>query len=332
MVQRDLISEFAKFLRTHTLAPPELPARVVVGILLGIVGASLIASQYQHVVHTDFGVSWIGAKAILEGVDPYPLVGRGRPFDYGWPLVYPGTALVALLPFGLLTEKGAATIFVGVSTFLLAFGITRNGWYLLPIFATEAFTNSARLGQWNIILTAALFFPWLASLSVVKPQVGLPVLFGSRSIHSWAWAVLAGLFLLAVSFIVLPNWFREWLPLVRELKHMDPPITRFGGFLILLALLKWKRPEARLLLLLACMPQTPAWYGALPLFTIPKNFTESILLAVVASVGGYLGAWLVPSGLSENEFYSFLGSLYVLTMFLPALILVLLRENSAQGQ
>src|SRR5688500_20281127 len=119
-------------------------------------------------------MAWYGAGALANGDNPYSLVGPGRAFDFWSLLIYPATALVAVMPLMALSEHAAAIVFVAFSTFLLAFGVTRNVWHLLPLFLTEPYANSARLGQWSILLTAFLFFPLLGLLLCAKPQPAIP--------------------------------------------------------------------------------------------------------------------------------------------------------------
>ena len=52
-----------------------------------------------------------------------------------------------------------------------------------------------------------------------------------------------------------------------------------GGFLLVFSAAKWRRPEARLLLALACIPQTTLAYEALPLFLIADSWTEAAILS-----------------------------------------------------
>ncbi len=292
----------------------------------------IIARQYglDPNFHTDFGVAWFGARGILGGFDPYPLVGAGLPFNYRWPLVYPAPALVAVTPLALLSEKYAAMAFVGVSTFLLAFGATRRDWHLLPLFGTEAFMNSVRLGQWSIVLTAALFFPWLAVLTAAKPQAGIPILAGSTNRSAIVAAASGGVLLMVAGFILLPGWFPAWMKTIGTLQGIDPPITRFGGVLVLLCLLRWRRPEVWLILTLACMPQTPAWYSTLPLFVIPATLTESVLLAAAAAVGiiFVLTTYFNPESMAELN--AFTGSVQIFTIYLPAVALILRRRNQGE--
>ncbi len=65
----------------------------------------------------------------------------------------------------------------------------------------------------------------------------------------------------------------EWLQLLRSSTgHMQPLLfTPTTGVLVFLVLLRWRRPEAWLLLSVAIVPQTWWWYNVLMLFTIPGS-------------------------------------------------------------
>ena len=65
---------------------------------------------------------------------------------------------------------------------------------------------------------------------------------------------------------------------------MTAPVTYVtaGGPLILLALLRWRRPEARLLVALGCIPHTTMLYEALPLFLVARRWQEGVLLAALS--------------------------------------------------
>jgi len=298
-------------------------------LAIALVGAYLIHFEYGRLpdFHTDFGMAWYGAGALAKGDNPYALIGPGRAFDYQWPLIYPATALVTVMPLMALSEHAAAVIFVALSTFLLAFGLTRNGWHLLPLFITEPYANSARLGQWSILLTSFLFFPWVGLVLSAKPQTAIPLLLATRSRRAILLTLIGVLILGGISLALFPAWPVAWIEGVRNARFMDPPITRFGGFLVLVALLRWRRPEAWLIVALACMPQAWGWYNTLPLFTIPATWRESVAMAVVATAG----AWIASSSLhpvsSVAELYDWIGTLIVFSAYLPATLLVLRRAN-----
>ena len=191
---------------------------------------------------------------------------------------------------------------------------------------------SVELGQLSLLLTAALFIPILGFLVVVKPQAGLPVAAAIRDRRALAIAALIGVILVVMSLAILPRWPLEWFAIIKNDPRYLPPIFRIGGFLMLLALLRWKRPEAWLLLVTALLPQSVTYYYLLPLFTIPRNFAESLALAAVSTAGIYLGAVVMPHGLTGIPFYEFSGNVAMLSVYLPCLILLLIRENAPSAK
>lgn len=310
----------------------DLRYRIAISALLATFAAWLILQQYRMnpEFHSDFGLVWYGARALISGVDPYPLVGPGRTYDFGWPLYYPATSFVAAIPIAWLPESAAATLYVAVATFLLAFGITRRSWHLLPLFASEAFVSSARLGQWSLIFTAALFFPTLAALSLAKPQAALPILAASTRWRSFVAAILGGTVMIIASLILLPSWPAEWLRIVGNAEGLSMPITHFAGFMVLFVLLRWRRPESWLILVTACMPQSWGFYNTLVLFTIPGTLTEAVALLAIAAVGSGLGGFILPADLTKAGFYDWVGGIIVVSVYLPAVAIVLRRPNRGE--
>ena len=107
-----------------------------------------------------------------------------------------------------------------------------------------------------------------------------------------------------------------------------PAVGRPGGFALVLGLLRWRRPEARLLVALSLVPQTLFIYDALPLFFIPRRASEAIAL-VVLSHFGFLMALNQPNVGSVDAQIMVVGNWVVWCLFLPALLMVLLRPNVA---
>ena len=87
-----------------------------------------------------------------------------------------------------------------------------------------------------------------------------------------------GRLLVGLCFLVWPGWVPEWLASVARTPHKSH-LLRPGGFLLLLALLRWRRPEARLLAVLSLMPQTTALYEALPLALAAERKVEAAAFA-----------------------------------------------------
>ena len=303
----------------------EREPRFILALIAAVYGMWLVHNQAQ----TDFGMVLFGARTLIAGGDPYTAIGPHGAYHYPHAFIYPATALVALTPFTLLPTDVATLLWVGGCSALLAYGITRKHWYLLPMFASESFLNNARLGQWSLLFTAMFFFPSVAIFSAVKPQAALPMLVASpHHRRTITYAVGGALTLLLVSFMLMPDWPRHWLANVRSTQYLVAPIVRPAGMVLaVLMVSRWRRWETWLILALACVPQTEAWYGVLPLFLIPATLLESALLAVVSTVGHFVGALLLPMSLPPTAFLDYLGNVLILTMYLPAAIFVFLRPN-----
>lgn len=275
----------------------------------------------------DIEQALFGARAMLAGHDPYRLVGPGRAFDWPWPLYYPGTALAALIPLAWLPRAVARLLFVGFSAGALGYALSARGRAQLPAFVSSAFLVAAGAAQWSPLLTAGSVTPALAWLLAAKPNVAAALLFGSNRRGVWVAALGGALGLVAVSLVLLPNWPREWLAILRTVPGMTFPIAHRGGPLLLLALLRWRRPEARLLLGLALVPQNMVIYETVPLFLIPRTFRESLMLALLSTLAlAFTFAFvpLTPHSMVENYYQ---GDVLVALLYLPALIMILRRRN-----
>jgi len=279
--------------------------------------------------HSDFGQAWFGARAMLGGGNPYALIGPRLQFDWLWPLFYPGTTLVVSIPLVILPELYAATVFVGVSAGLLAFAVTKDGWYRLPLFLSSAFVIAVRAAQWSPLMTAALCVPALAWVVAAKPNIGIVLLAFSRSFRGVLIALLGGALLTALSLILLPGWPADWIANVRGAHQFTILLTRWGGVLVLLALFRWRRPEARLIVALACIPQTAYWYEALPLLLIPATYRESLTLSLLSAFGFLLERYLV--GNQPNVAFRDVGTLMIWFLYLPATFMVLRRPNTGEA-
>jgi hypothetical protein len=295
--------------------------------------AALVHTTYWAIpnFHSDFEQSWFGASALLHGANPYALVGPGRAFEWPWRLFYPPTALVAVSPLTLFSPEFASVVFVWTSTFALALGVTATSWHRLPLFASASFVYSARLAQWSILFTAALFIPALATLVIAKPQSGFAVLISSVSRQTWKWAGVGALILLTVSLGLAPTWPAQWWESVRSATDVTPPIIWLGGPLVFLALLRWRRPEAWVILGLACVPQTIGWYGALTLLAVPRTYREACVLSLVSTMGVMITDLVTSSASTFQESLRINGGLMIAFCYVPAVISVLRSPNQGES-
>jgi hypothetical protein len=310
--------------------PPTRILRLFLAVAVGAAGAAIhLLQQRARPDHPgDFGVAWFGARMLFEGRNPYRLIGPGLEYEWPWAPLYPATAMVVAMPVAMFEQLLATMLFVGISAALFTFAITRDGWSRLPVLVSYPFIIAVAAAQWSPLVASAFFLPVVGSVLIAKPTLGGAVAFAS----DWATqraAVLGGLVILALSFWFMPHWFGEWRVAVgRDMSALTPPMLRRGGFVLLLALLRWRQPEARLLLVMAIVPQTSSWYEIVPLFIVARTANESMVLAIFSSLG-WLSQDYLMTATNGTEFISQVGHLMLAFGYIPALIIVLRRSNAS---
>lgn len=322
--------------------------RIAVAIALGLVAAALawVTIRRPH-YWPDLVLPWTGARLLLGRQNPYTALPGGLPEPFTAPLFYPLPALLTILPVAWLPLPLAGAAFAGLSIALLAFALARGGWWRLWMLASPSAVFAVSLGQWaplvtlGALLAAATYDPSHASRAgrtsaggrlvsgvisgwcyTLKPNLGAAAWLARPT-----WRAAAGVLVaLAVSAAVLPGWLGAWRANLGGLDkgHTAPMLTLLGAP-ALLALLRWRRPEARLVATLACMPQLLMWADQLPLLVlVPRTRNEAIILNLCACLGFLV--WL--AGLHPGDLYVPKAAPYVLaTTYLPCLVMVLRRPN-----
>jgi hypothetical protein len=299
-----------------------LHRRVVIALVIGACGAYLAWPGVGVVGASDFNQLWYGARALLQGGSPYAAVGPGRTFDWPFPLFYPLPAVLVAVPFTVLSPAGASMLFSAIAAALLAWVFTRGAPYRLAALLSFSFYYAAAISQWSPLLIASVLIPSLGFLLVVKPTIGMALW-----LYKPHWqAVAGGALLLVVSLVVRPEWPLEWMQTFGAGAHIKAPVTTLGGPLVFLALLRWRRPEARLLVALACVPHTTLLYETLPLFLVPESWRQSILLVALNWIAQILVITFQPyDSLADRARMS--ASLSMALLYLPCLIMILRRPN-----
>jgi hypothetical protein len=276
----------------------------------------------------------VSARALAGGADPYAIVGPGRAFDWPWPQYYPATAFVALLPLAALPLRLAEIGFVALSAGGLTLVVLRRCPERMPILASGAFLWALVWEQWSPALVAAALTPAVAGLLSAKPTTGLALLAGAPSWRAVRPAAIGAALLAAIALALHPAWPLRWLESFGGHAHFVAPITRLPlGPLVLVALLRWRRPEARLLVALACVPQTNAVNDVLPLFLVTSTFGESLLLAVTTHVVGFVQFEALraiprpPDLVAFSAYCARSADWLVLGAYLPAVAMVLRRPS-----
>jgi hypothetical protein len=173
---------------------------------------------------------------------------------------------------------------------------------------------------------ASATLPWLTVAWIAKPSVGA-ALFAAWP--SWRVA-LAGVVITIATFAVWPGWVPEWRAAIGTTHHLFPLLLRPGGWLLLLAWLRWRSPHGRLLGTLAIVPHTAMPYDLLTLAVLLRTRKEWIVgtgLAWISYLAVRIFAWIPPS--RDHDASIAAAWPYWLTLcYLPALALVLARANA----
>ena len=302
--------------------------RIRVALAFSAITAAYVTARGLHepTWPTDFDQLWYAARALLDGTDPYSVVGPGRTFPWLWPLYYPLSAVIITLPFTALSILWARIAFSTVAAAILGWAVgprIRTHW---PIVLSAAYIISASRAQWAPLLLAAAWIPILGFVITAKPNVGLATL--AAQDRRGALLVLAGCAVMAsITFAIQRDWVSSWLDAIRTAPHIQPAVASLpAGPLLALAALKWKRPDARLLLALAFIPHTPSVYDLLVLFFACRTLRESLMLALLTQAL-YWGIVFFGSFSTFDAYAAGLGRFAVFIVYLPVLGAILLRPN-----
>lgn len=302
---------------------------VFLAIAAGHYGYTQAIRRLATGVAPDFGQVWFGARAVLHGQNPYALIGPGRAFEWEAPCFYPFPAFLVALPLAFFDQTVATGIFLGVGMFGLVWALTQHGYGPLLALGSTCVLNALEIGQWSPLLSGAVVLAPLGLFLAAKPTVGAAIFAANPT----RWTILGGAGLVLLSFAIQPNWLRWWWESLHAASIGDGtpyPYTAAIAFpagpLALLALLRWRRPEARLVAALACVPLTTIPYEAVYLFLVPRGWRESLVLTV--SSWGMI--WYVVHVFPLHGLQSSLdayGHAMVPFLYLPATIMVLRRPN-----
>jgi hypothetical protein len=272
---------------------------------------------------TDFDLLYHAAEHFIRGENPYPIALTW--FQY--PLFYPMPAVLLAIPFTagpLEVARPLFDILVG-SAFGYALWVARGSYALLAL-ASGGYIYALRYGQTTPLMVAASLLPAYGFLLSVKPNIGLALWLARPNRQ----AVIGVVAALGVALVLLPSWPRDWLQaLEHQNAHLLPPILRPFGWLLLLAVLRWRSPEGRLLLALAVIPQNTLPHELVPLALIPGNLVEMAIFIV----GSWLSFGAAAQALQQVTTISAMADriwpMLLVASYLPMLWLVLRRSSEA---
>jgi len=315
-------------------APPSVSRRIAVAAAIGVLAGAywFYASWANPTGVSDFDQLWAGARAMVAGTNPYQVVranapGPVGPFEYN--LYYPLPALIVVTPLAMLPIVESRALFCALSFGLLAFLLTRRSWHPLAGLASGAGLMTLTLAQWSGLTAATVLVPALSLLSATKPNAHVAVFVSYQRWRSLIISAATGVVFFLIAFAIRPGWVGEWLGAINR----DPNLRPIGfhplGFLLLLALLRWRRSAARWLLVACFLPGTPVVYNALPLFAFPWNFRTTLILALLSHAAMWPPLLAATAGKGFAGYAAVSVPSLLFLLYLPA-VLFLLREPNAE--
>jgi hypothetical protein len=137
---------------------------------------------------------------------------------------------------------------------------------------------------------------------------------------------VGGVVLLIVSLVIAPRWPLEWLEhLGRQPSKHKSVLLWPMGFVALLALLRWRTPEGRLLLMSALVPTASLPYDHLLLWLVARTWKQAAVLTGVSWAGYVAVLATAPHDLTGDA--PLLHLLLALGMYLPAAAIVFRHAN-----
>lgn len=306
-------------------------ARLVAVLFTGALAAAcsiVWAAQRPPDVPSDLYQLWAAARVMWHGQNPYEAIGPDRAYPWPFALFYPLPAAVLVSPLAWLPALVMDAAFVAISTAVVTWLITRDE-RISPLVWTlpsMAYLNAVERAQWSPLLLAVAGWPALSGLALlVKPNIASALWIAYPSRQAIVIAAVGTL----MSVVIWPWWPAAWLTALQDPTgaHMAaPPVLLPGGPLLVAALWQWRLPEARLLIALACVPQTTHAYEAVPLFLIPRSHREGACLwggALVAKLSWNFGRPYTDHAIGAAA----MGQWMIWCLYLPCLIMVLRRRT-----
>jgi hypothetical protein len=119
-----------------------------------------------------------------------------------------------------------------------------------------------------------------------------------------------------------------WRQSLETTPHLIIPALKPGGIILLAALGRWRRADARLLAVLACVPQTPAPYDLFPMALIPATRRQALVMGLswnvlyLVTLATHYSVPLTLADVSQRGHLIYWPVYFVLGYF-PALMAVL---------
>ena len=278
----------------------------------------------------DFTYWWRAGFAVTQGVSPYRIIRETGPMPYSGNFLYPMPAAVVGVPFTVFEVHTGAAVFVGIGFAVAAFALLSLATWRVAALATAPAIAVLGNGQWAPLLLGAAILPGFGWLLCVKPTIG-------AALFLWRprWSiVLGGAAACLLALLVLPTWPLEYLDNARSsttASEYVPPILMVSGagLPLLLALLRWRRPEGRLLAAMSIVPQNTFFYDQLPLMLVPQSMSGLLLYGMWSNLVRFSAYVIEPKwayATTAERSHSW-EPFILFGLYLPCLVMVLMRPN-----
>jgi hypothetical protein len=315
------------------MTPPSRRDRILVALLIGVASGlatfRYIELRFPPLQASDMTPIYLGAQALLQGLDPYSTV-RARTDIWLNLNLYPVPASLLVVPLLGFPIHVAAGVFLAIGAGWLAYAVTREAWWPLLIFASGAFWWSIESVQWSPLLIAtALSGPVVGLTIAAKPTYVIPLLAMQTRRRTVIIAIAAGAAFLLFSLAIRPSWPVAYYHTVRNSpvhnEYVAPAFTLLGSPLWLAAL-RWRDWRGRLVLGMALTPLNALTYSAMPLLLVAGTRLELMLLCTASWIGYALSLRAIAH-ITGPFLTPHIEPIPTLAYYLPALAVVLRRPN-----
>lgn len=224
--------------RMRNLGRAALTAALVVaaaGVLVVGIGTTFGTHGFS-----DFGVFWRAGRAVLDGQSPYPPATVAA-LRHQNAFVYPAPAALAIAPFGLLPEAGAAAIFLALSIGAVAgslwlLGVRDVRCYAVALLSLTTVQGLA-LGAVSplLVLPLAMAWRWRDRMGVVAATAAVAVAMKLFLAPMAIWLAVTGRLRAAVAggvaaiALVLGTWPLIGLQTLHDYPALLSTLTRVEG-------------------------------------------------------------------------------------------------------
>ncbi|MFL5403240.1 MAG: hypothetical protein ACJ8BF_10535 [Gemmatimonadales bacterium] len=289
-------------------------ALLLVVALAFVLGLRLLLSDR----FSDFDFLYDAAARLVRGEHAYPLPRQLFP--------YPLPAVLLAVPFTGIRLELARPIFDVLVGWAFVYALWRyRGSYALLAVLSGAYLFAMGNGETTPLMVAASLVPALGFMLAVKPATSAALLIARPS----PMAVLGVIVFFVLSVVILPSWPRDWwMALQQENTQLVPPVLRPFGFVLLLAALRWRSSEGRLILAMAFIPMSTLPHELVPLALIPGNLLEMGIYVVGSWFAVVVAAGLLHLRHSGADWTLTTWPATLGAVYLPMLYLVLRRPGS----